>query len=609
VGYVIKINTKYIMKIDKAHILKASIVLILLFIRFSAFSQVQVQGVSDNSINMQNPFLDASSFFDQSLISNSSAKGLVFPRADLTTWEFVTDNLYSGSPYFPSFFDGMIVYNTSVGNTPTSGNNPTESTYVRPGYYIFSNPDGQSSGSIAAGKWVRLNDSQVTNLPAGVTTPAIASSRAGDVFYSTTQGLMVFSGTAWVAVSQGSISHDSSLSGDGSSGSPLGLADGAVTSVKMAKMGASLGQVLTFNGTNWAPAPASNAGVTSFSGGTTGLTPVSSSTGAVTLGGTLDIANGGTGANAAFTARANLGAAANGNNSDITSLSGLTTPIPVTGGGTGATDFTPSGILLGNGTNEIRALRPGDNGYVLTSTGVDTDPVWASLPSSLVPLNKLVAATDGNTIDNVTFEQTWNWNSADIQSPLTLGASILTSGNLLTLTGGSDLTSGSLLNASGAVSASTTKGLINISNTAASSMGTVATIQANSTAGSGVAVLANGNVGIGTATPASTLEVAGAAINSAPTDLATNTIDFSTNNLAYTSYETANPAFILNNLKNGGAYTLVLTGINNSGTASFSASGFTAKYMGVGTLTSSKMHIFSLMAIGNYLFVTMATEN
>lgn len=48
-------------------------------------------------------------------------------------------------------------------------------------------------------------------------------------------------------------------------------------------------------------------GVLTFSGGTTGLTPGVATTGAVTLGGTLGIANGGTGATTAATARSNLG--------------------------------------------------------------------------------------------------------------------------------------------------------------------------------------------------------------------------------------------------------------------------------------------------------------
>lgn len=51
---------------------------------------------------------------------------------------------------------------------------------------------------------------------------------------------------------------------------------------------------------------------------------------------TIPIINGGTGASTAPTARTNLGAAASGANSDITSLSGLTTPLSVAQGGTGA---------------------------------------------------------------------------------------------------------------------------------------------------------------------------------------------------------------------------------------------------------------------------------
>ena len=50
-----------------------------------------------------------------------------------------------------------------------------------------------------------------------------------------------------------------------------------------------------------------SVGVASFSGGTTGLTPAAATTGAVTLSGTLALANGGTGATTAANARTNLG--------------------------------------------------------------------------------------------------------------------------------------------------------------------------------------------------------------------------------------------------------------------------------------------------------------
>jgi hypothetical protein len=87
------------------------------------------------------------------------------------------------------------------------------------------------------------------------------------------------------------------------------------------------------------------------SGGTTGLTftgsPITSS-GTLTLGGTLALASGGTGASSASGARLNIGAAASGANSDITSLGGLTTAISAAQGGTGNTSYTDGQLLIGN---------------------------------------------------------------------------------------------------------------------------------------------------------------------------------------------------------------------------------------------------------------------
>jgi hypothetical protein len=79
--------------------------------------------------------------------------------------------------------------------------------------------------------------------------------------------------------------------------------------------------------------------VSSFSAGSTGLTPSTSTTGAVTLAGTLAVAN----------------------------------------GGTGLTTLTANNVILGNGTSAPSFVAPGTSGNVLTSNGT----TWASSSPSL----------------------------------------------------------------------------------------------------------------------------------------------------------------------------------------------------------------------------------
>ena len=84
----------------------------------------------------------------------------------------------------------------------------------------------------------------------------------------------------------------------------------------------------------------------------------------------LAVADGGTGASTASGARSNLGAAASGANSDITSLSGLTTALTVAQGGTGATSLTSGAILKGAGTGAISAASASDIVSAIGSTAV-----------------------------------------------------------------------------------------------------------------------------------------------------------------------------------------------------------------------------------------------
>ena len=142
-----------------------------------------------------------------------------------------------------------------------------------------------------------------------------------------------------------------------------------------------------------------NTGVLSFSGGTTGLTPVAAAVGVVVLGGTLIAANGGTGfASYAVgdllyadttTTLAKLADVATGNALISGGVStapswgkiGLTTHVdgvlPIANGGTNAT-ATPIAGAVAYGTGTAYAFTAaGTTGQTLTSAGAGT-PTWAT---------------------------------------------------------------------------------------------------------------------------------------------------------------------------------------------------------------------------------------
>jgi len=103
--------------------------------------------------------------------------------------------------------------------------------------------------------------------------------------------------------------------------------------------------------------------VTSFSAGTTGLTPSTATTGAVTLAGTLNVAN----------------------------------------GGTGAATLTANNVILGNGISAVQVVAPGTSGNVLTSDGT----TWSSSAATKAIGNssqtwQAVTRTSGTTYTNST---------------------------------------------------------------------------------------------------------------------------------------------------------------------------------------------------------------
>ncbi len=131
----------------------------------SMAQSINIQGGIQNNQFGQNPFIDASELTD---ISGSIGKGFLFPRTDLTTWQFNT--ILLDGVTFPTAFDGMIVYNIGTGTTRAGEGIPQQ---VQPGFYYFSNPN--ATDSITQGQWLPFNHSEAkaetnTNLELNATT-------------------------------------------------------------------------------------------------------------------------------------------------------------------------------------------------------------------------------------------------------------------------------------------------------------------------------------------------------------------------------------------------------------------------------------------------------
>jgi hypothetical protein len=201
-----------------------------------------------------------------------------------------------------------------------------------------------------------------------------------------------------------------------------GLIYGSGASALGVTVAGTTGQVLVGN-TGTAPSwsTLSGIGVTSFSAGSTGLTPSTATTGIVTLAGTLIAANGGTGfASYAVgdllfasttTVLSKLADVATGNALISGGIGvapsygkiGLTTHVSGTldvgNGGTGATTLTANGVLYGSGTSAIAATAVGATGEVLVgNTG--GAPSWAALTG--IGVTSFSAGTTGLTPNSAT---------------------------------------------------------------------------------------------------------------------------------------------------------------------------------------------------------------
>jgi hypothetical protein len=115
----------------------------------------------------------------------------------------------------------------------------------------------------------------------------------------------------------------------------------------------------------------------------------------------------------------------------------------------------------------------------------------------------------------------------------------------------------------------------------------------------------NHKVGIGTNTPSSKFEVNGSSTNTTAYNASSGTtIDFGLSNLAYTTASAGN--FTLNNIKDGGTYTLAVQG-TSSGTSSFSSTGFTFYSTNNGATTTNKQTLYTFIVMGSKVYYFMTT--
>lgn len=153
----------------------------------------------------------------------------------------------------------------------------------------------------------------------------------------------------------------------------------------------SNGQYLTVSGSGlptWTDAV--SGGVTTFSAGSTGLTPSIATSGAINLGGTLNVGS----------------------------------------GGTGASTFTANALLVGAGTSAVTTISPGANKNVLQSNG--TTWTSAALSAADITTGVLAAANGGTALSSYATGDIIYASALNTLSKRTIGSS----GQVLSVSGG-----------------------------------------------------------------------------------------------------------------------------------------------------------------------------
>ncbi|MDI9407653.1 MAG: tail fiber domain-containing protein [Candidatus Pacebacteria bacterium] len=319
----------------------------------------------------------------------------------------------------------------------TNGNNPQWVTLaISPGDI---GPSGVTPGSYGSAS----NTITFTVNSGGLLTAAAAIPIAISNTQVSGLGTMSTQNASSVAITGGNINgttigattpaqaYFTTISGGTWQGTPIGLTYGGTgaTNAADARTNLGLGSMATQNANTVSITGGSINGVAignsnPQSGSFTTLSASGTfSVGTITAGtwngNAIGVAYGGTGATDAATARTNLGAAASGANSDITSLSGLTTPLSTPQGGTGFSSYTTGDILYASASNALGRLNDVATGNVLLSGGAGVAPAYGKVGLTTHVDGTLPVANGGTGATTLT-----GYVKGNGTSPMTASATI-----------------------------------------------------------------------------------------------------------------------------------------------------------------------------------------